>query len=64
MAKALAPCPYVHNDECYRRCRGFECKHREEKRKVKVEPKPLTVDIPHGLTTTGRIYTRTREWDE
>ena len=26
--------------------------------------KQLTVDIPHGLTFTGRIDTRTREWNE
>lgn len=23
-----------------------------------------TADIPHGLTVTGRIDTRTREWEE
>ena len=29
-------CPYIHNDECNRGCRGFECRHREENRPVYV----------------------------
>lgn len=25
-------CPYIHNEKCNRGCRGFQCRHRDEKR--------------------------------
>jgi len=56
-------CPFTHSYSCSRNCRGFVCKRREEKRREK-EQKLLTVDIPHGLTFTGRIDTRVKEWEE
>jgi hypothetical protein len=56
-------CPYIHNEQCNRNCRGFECKHRDE---IAVEPPEpnLTAGIPDGMTWTGRINTQTKEWQE